>query len=1102
MREALIDLAHELSAVCGCYEPDELCDALGVDGRPDLRNDVLGALSRGVTEVLCPAPGAAPRYGWMLAPDPRNAALRRFLTRAQLDQALDLAPPPWADDLFGQVLHQLLAGARVEVARPRSSDDETRLLTHLRHNAAILDAVQFARAVPALNGSPLETLESEAKRQIQEVQKWRDLVIVLPRRHFGYDNVRRRLSRFLRGKTKDTRPLLLTGTGGIGKSAVLARLLQDWQTRRDAPITVILDFDRPQLKSGAPFQIAREILNQIAVGVTRTLEPPEAAANVSKQLRARRAALSSTDLMGEVRDHGAQADFLESQLPGWFRGDWAHGLRSQPIALAFDSFEAVDRQGGEVVRLILAVEEQFRRELPGLRCVLSGRAEPLEGDELDDRFGPASRRIALDGLSVEAGAQLIEEEDRRLSEEDMQRKGLDRPPVLTDESLRHTVSRLLKGHPLALLIFVQYARGHDGDIADLIADLEEDGAEAFRSEFAHRFLYERILDRIDDPELRSLAHPGLVLRQINTDLIRFVLAVPCLGLPEGTVLPLSKAEALREKLENEYWLVEPGEPPFDLRHRADVRRMMVAGLFADPREADTATDRKRKERLRADALAVCSAARDYFRLGPPDGADQGARQRWEKMDPEMRDLQALYYEAFLSPREVPEFDAVTARALDLSLGEDLDTLPAAWRARVNVLLGRVLSKEEAFDLGDDLRELAEKQEFTSAAQHGLSTADEDFTTVSEASESRAADPLGVRTHEDVYRPDGSDWRSASRLSRDIQRAFAAARFAEVADLASRYFEALEYRSLDEAEEDQNNALQRGYWRHPTWQCLLVAASGVEVERIADAARAYLVASSQRPIPFQSVVRLTAGQTDPFRRRLEVEVIQGPSFRSYIDAYRMSNIAPQGWLARFAGTADLNSIIDDSDNKDVIACSPRALSLAAGRAGRAEEEFGALFEAAPDLAGRLEKFWAHDAPGISDITDLYRQFGEEEDLTRLLASDAMPQTDLAHRMFRGLNPDLYPPLRRVLEEQEGEVVLRLAEALAQRARHWPEELRMSALSGYSRNQSATLVEVADQCGELGTLCACLAEFDSRAGTVREMFDSLTAWFFPFARDLEI
>lgn len=1099
MREALIDLAQELSAVCGCYEPDELCDALGVDGRPDLRHDVLGALSRGVTEVLCPAPGAAPRYGWMLAPDPRNAALRRFLTRAQLDQALDLAPPPWADDLFGQVLHQLLAGARVEVARPRGSDDETRLLTHLRHNAAILDAVQFARAVPALDARRLETLESEAKRQIQEVQKWRDLAIVLPRRHFGYDNVRRRLSRFLRGKTKDTRPLLLTGTGGIGKSAVLARLLQDWQTRRDAPITVILDFDRPQLKSGAPFQIAREILNQIAMGVTRTLEPPEAAANVSKQLRARRAALSSTDLMGEVRDHGAQADFLESQLPGWFRGDWAHGLRSQPIALAFDSFEAVDRQGGEVVRLILAVEEQFRRELPGLRCVLSGRAEPLEGDELDDRFGPSSRRIALDGLAVEAGAQLIEEEDRRLSEQDKERKGIIRPPVLSDETQRRTVSRLLKGHPLALLIFVQYARGHDGDIADLIADLEEDGAEAFRSEFAHRFLYERILDRIDDPELRSLAHPGLVLRQINTDLIRFVLAVPCLGLPEGTVLPLSRAEALREKLENEYWLVEPGEPPFALRHRADVRRMMVAGLFAGPREADTAADRKRKARLRADALAVCSAARDYFRLGPPDGSEEGARQRWERMDPEMRDLQALYYEAFLSPREVPEFDAVTARALDLSLGEDLDTLPAAWRARVNVLLGRVLSAEEAFDLGDDLRELAEKQEFTSAAQHGLSTADEDFTTVSEASESRAADPLGVRAHKDVYRPDGSDWRSASRLSRDIQRAFAAARFAEVADLAPRYFEALQTRSKDEAAEDRTSAMQRGYWRHPIWQCLLVAGSAMDTVAMAESAQSQINDSlgfvDHHP-SILSAIAYTHAESDA-QVAEGFESLRYSGFRSYIDAFRLSEGRLDAWFGRSWPGSFMSERYVKSGK--VIAPSPRALSLAAGRA---EEEFGALFEAAPDLAGRLEKFWAHGAPGISDITDLYRQFGEEEDLTRLLASDALPQTDLAFRMFRGLNPDLYPPLRRILEEQEGEVVLRVAARLAARARHWPEELRMSALSGYSRNQSATLVEVADQCGELGTLCACLAEFDSRAGTVREMFDSLTAWFFPFARDLEI
>ncbi|AAV97337.1 hypothetical protein SPOA0203 (plasmid) [Ruegeria pomeroyi DSS-3] len=1099
MRQALIDLAQELSAVCGCYEPDALCDALGVEDRPDLRHDVLGALSRGVTEVLCPVPEASPRYGWMLAPDPRAAALRRFLTRAQLDQALELAPTPWQDDLFGQVLHQLLAGAQVEVARPKGSDNETRLLTHLRHNAAILDAVQFARAVPALDARALETLESEAKRQIQEVQKWRDLVIVLPRRHFGYDNIRRRLSHFLRGKTKDTRPLLLTGTGGIGKSAVLARLLQDWQTRRDAPITVILDFDRPQLKTGAPFQIAREILNQIAVGVTRTLDPPEAAANVSKQLRMRRAMLSSTDLMGEVRDHGAQADFLESQLPGWFRGDWTHGLRSQPIALAFDSFEAVDRQGGEVVRLILAVEEQFRRELPGLRCVLSGRAEPLEGEELDDRFGPSSRRITLDGLSVEAGAQLIEEEDRRLSEEDQQRKGIDRPPVLTDETLRRTVSRLLKGHPLALLIFVKYARTHDGDIADLIADLEEDGAGAFRSEFAHRFLYERILDRIDDPELRSLAHPGLVLRQINTDLIRFVLAVPCLGLPEGTVLPEGRAEALRKKLENEYWLVDPGEPPFDLRHRADVRRMMVAGLFAGPREADTAADHKRKARLREDALAVCSAARDYFRLGPPDGSDEGARQRWQAMDPEMRNLHALYYEAFLSPRDVPEFDAQTARALDLSLGEDLETLPAAWRARVNVLLGRVLSKEEAFDLGDDLRELAEKQEFTSAAQHGLSTADEDFTTVSEASESRAGDPLGVRAHEDVYRPDGSDWRSASRLSRDIQRAFAAARFAEVADLAPRYFEALEFRSNKEIAEDHADAMQRGYWRHPMWQCLLVAGSGVETSAMAQAASVFLdSADHQRALP--GVIAFIAQQTDPMQRHKELDVLQGADFKSYVDAYRMSGSILDGWLGR--KTALMASGRGVPLSGKPISRSPRALSLAAGRAGRAEEEFGALFEAAPDLAGRLEKFWAHGAPGISDITDLYRQFGEEEDLTRLLASEALPQTDLAFRMFRGLNPDLYPPLRRILEEQEGEVVLRLAEALAQRARHWPEELRMSALSGYSRNQSATLVEVADQCGELGTLCACLAEFDSRAGTVREMFDSLSAWFFPFARDLEI
>lgn len=1084
MQRALVDLAREVAAVSGCFDPDDLCRAIGLQRWSETRREFLGHLSRDIAEVTSSAPGAPRRYGWILSPDQRRSTLRQFLTQTQLGQVLDHAPTPWHDDLFGQALHRLLSGHDVAIPRPRATDDDESLLEHLRQNAALLDAVQFVRVVPVLDMSVLDRLESEVKRQIQDIQKRRDLASGQPTRHFGYRNVRRRLSNFLRGKTVDTRPVLLTGTGGIGKSALLARLLQDWQTRQDAPITVILDFDRPQLKSGSPIQIAREILSQLATGVRRAIEPADEAAAMSRTLRDLRGRLLTTDTFGDLRDHVSQAAALETNFPEWFQGDWAAKLREYPIALALDSFEAVDRQGGQVVTQILNVELWLRNHLTGLRTVLSGRAAPLSGDELDRRFGPASRRIELRGLSLEAGAQLLEQEDNSLATDE-------KPAVLTNPILRLQVSELLDGHPLALRIFVQYARGHQGDIDGLVDSLKQD--EGFRAEFAHRFLYERILERINDPEMQKLAHPGLVLRQINDDLIRFVLAGPCLGLPDGSLPSEEEAARLGQKLRDEYWLVDEDEPPFTLRHRADVRRMMVAGLFAGPRANDTLEDRDRKTALRRDALAVCTAARDYFLNGPPREAGAEPMARWVALDEELREVQALHYAAFVAPEDPPAFDIGTARALDLSLGEDLETLPPAWRARVKIHLDRVLTREEAAHVPEDLREKAESQEFTAAVQHGLSAAEEEFSTVSAASRKRAAPAPDIEAHQDRYRPDGSEWLSASRLSRDIQRAFAAARFDEVAELGAQYIEALSDQPQDEAEADTAEALTRGFWRQPLWQCLLVAGTGTDTADLGTVAQSH-VGSNQG---YQSLLDAISSCVTGSGNELDFSGLRTAGFRSYVDSYRLSESPLDDWLGRNLSLVSITS--GPGSGPPAAPRSPRALALAAGRIG-AEEEFASLFESVSDLASRIEKFWAQGAVGLSEIAALYRQFGEDEDIVRLLQSERLPHSDTAFRMFRGLNPDLYPPLRHILDDQEGEVTVRLAQVLSERARHWPRELRPEAVHGYTGRQSSNLVEAADQCGELGTLCAFLAEFDPRAATVREMFDRLSDWFFPFAREL--
>jgi hypothetical protein len=89
-------------------------------------------------------------------------------------------------------------------------------------------------------------------------------------------------------------------------------------------------------------------------------------------------------------------------------------------------------------------------------------------------------------------------------------------------------------------------------------------------------LYQRILEHIHDPEVRQLAHPGLVLRRITPDIIRLVLAGPC-GL---ALRNASEAQRLFDKLHLEGALVERDDSGA-LRHRPDLRRLMLPLMRRD-----------------------------------------------------------------------------------------------------------------------------------------------------------------------------------------------------------------------------------------------------------------------------------------------------------------------------------------------------------------------------------------------------------------------------------------------------------------------------------------------------------------------------------------
>ncbi|MES2569356.1 MAG: hypothetical protein V4710_04795, partial [Verrucomicrobiota bacterium] len=88
--------------------------------------------------------------------------------------------------------------------------------------------------------------------------------------------------------------------------------------------------------------------------------------------------------------------------------------------------------------------------------------------------------------------------------------------------------------------------------------------------------YSRILQHLHNPDLEKLAVPGMVLRKMTAKVIRKVLAPHC-GL--GEIGP-ERAEELLDALSRELTLVEKNADG-SLRHREDVRRLMIEGMPAE-----------------------------------------------------------------------------------------------------------------------------------------------------------------------------------------------------------------------------------------------------------------------------------------------------------------------------------------------------------------------------------------------------------------------------------------------------------------------------------------------------------------------------------------
>lgn len=616
-------------------------DPLQLSGQP---TGVLNALAAVCDEVDVPGMGYRQ---WQMRGEARREVLRPLIQRADIDQILDSVRIP-PDDLFATHLVDGLRG-----------EDLGRLVTPGETPGAAKHEVDLDRLLQAVRllddlrgqGSPYGEVERLVRRRIALKDADDALRAVIPARLIGREEEYQELVDFRKKFQWDgawVPSLVIEGPGGVGKSALVSTFVYDQRRDpRSAPLSY-LDFDRAMLIGARPVDLTIEFARQLGLAED-ALEPMLA------EFRERSRGLLGDDdpSVGIDANGGSAAAALRdlgSLLAGWPR-------RQSAVTIVLDTFEELATRGFTAVQNVLqwAAELRDALQLPQLRLVVCGRAvfpdaPHLAPEDVRVRFNVV-RHISVGDLSDGDATELLVE------------LGLD--PMAARE-----FPPVFGGNPLVLKLIRRFAATNDdGAVARLIADGRLARSQSPAAEIGLRFVYERILNRIESPRVRALAYPGVVLRRVTPELILRVLApASSMALDVSTI---DEAWRVFTELAEHVWLVNRINEGV-VEHRADVRRLLVPGLETSA-EIDTAEIHRR--------------AASYY-ASRPAGIDVSTI--W---------LEEIYHRGFIEDVFVG-MSRMEADDIVRMLGADLEFWPLRTRASVKASAGRydTLTEEEVASL--------------------------------------------------------------------------------------------------------------------------------------------------------------------------------------------------------------------------------------------------------------------------------------------------------------------------------------------------------------------------------------------------------------------
>lgn len=518
---------------------------------------------------------------WQLRPEARRAILQQAQFERRLASATDNIPgvddQAKARDAEGRLLRLVLTGIEPDL---RTLD--TAGLIQLATISRWLAGTGLAKLPPAKDLErliaqreqldPFRTLVGRSLAsgsdgsqdrfvgRAQELERLRQYVgIVPPEQLLSYVNRAWSGLWSTISRSDNNEPLRIEGIGGMGKSTLLAKFVLDHALFPGVSMPfVYLDFDRAALAPRQPMQLLIDISLQLEAWFP----------DLERKLRELRDRLrSSIDGFAGNLDRRIKEEQTRTELRAYCASlreiiETVNQERA-PVVMLFDTFEVVqyDQEAvSGVLSLIAALRRPTADGWSNLRIVVAGRAEM---PEIESSLDP----LKVGRLSLRATTELI----RRRNQDDT--LGLTSAQI--DE-----LARPLRNSPLDVTIVMNWLKGcepseRESLVQSMLAEAADTGREdqsvsgPLATQRITGILINRMVNHINDPHVRRLAIPGLVVRAMTPEVIRHVMA-PASGLAP---LELNVENQLFKRLEQERWLVT--RRGNSLRQRPEVRTAML-----------------------------------------------------------------------------------------------------------------------------------------------------------------------------------------------------------------------------------------------------------------------------------------------------------------------------------------------------------------------------------------------------------------------------------------------------------------------------------------------------------------------------------------------